>query len=63
MTNDPIVNAVRQERDKLSKAFNYNVQAIFADLRSREEAHGDRLVKQTDEQVNAAHKASSESAS
>ncbi len=36
MINDPIVEEVRCVRDKLARQFNYDVHAIFADLRARE---------------------------
>ena len=36
MINDPIVEEVRRVRDKLARQFNYDVHAIFADLRARE---------------------------
>jgi hypothetical protein len=36
MSDDPIVNEVRRVRDKLARQFNYDIHAIFADLRARE---------------------------
>ncbi len=36
MNDDPIVEEVRRVRDKLARQFNYDIHAIFADLRSRE---------------------------
>ncbi|MCL4787625.1 MAG: hypothetical protein KJ070_12655 [Verrucomicrobia bacterium] len=36
MTDDPIVEEARQTRDKLARQFNYDIHAIFADLRTRE---------------------------
>lgn len=36
MNEDPIVNEVRRVRDKLARKFNYDIHAIFADLRARE---------------------------
>ncbi len=44
MWEDPIVAEVRRIRDQLSKRFNYDVKAIFADLRKRQAALGPRLV-------------------
>ena len=38
MNDDPIVNEVRRIRDKLASQFNYDIHAIFADLRMRERA-------------------------
>jgi hypothetical protein len=36
MNEDPIVAEVRRTRDKLARQFNYDIHAIFADLRTRE---------------------------
>jgi len=36
MNDDPIVEEVRRVRDKLAGQFNYDIHAIFADLRTRE---------------------------
>lgn len=38
MNDDPIVEEVRRVRDKLARQFNYDIHAIFADLRAREHA-------------------------
>ena len=38
MNEDPIVAEVRRVRDKLARQFNYDIHAIFADLRARERA-------------------------
>lgn len=38
MNDDPIVEEVRRVRDKLARQFNYDIHAIFADLRARERA-------------------------
>ena len=35
MNDDPIVEEVRRVRDKLARQFNYDIHAIFADLRTR----------------------------
>ena len=35
MINDPIVTAVRRDRKAYAAKFKFNLQAIFADLRSR----------------------------
>ena len=56
MTNDPIVEEVRRVRDSLARQFNYDIHAIFADLRAREQpdnpAHP--LVKNASEWVASA---------
>lgn len=44
MINDSIVNEVRKIRDELSKKFNYDVDAIFSDLREKQKKYGNRLV-------------------
>ncbi len=44
MWEDPIVADVRRAREELSARFNFDVKAIFADLRSRQGALGGRLV-------------------
>ena len=36
MNDDPIVAEVRRVRDELARRFNYDVHAIFADLRARQ---------------------------
>lgn len=46
MNDDPIVASVRKVREELAAAFDYDVHAIFADLRRREADLGDRLVRQ-----------------
>lgn len=42
---DPIVAEVRRTREQLSEKFDFDVHVIFADLRARQSAVGDRLVK------------------
>jgi len=44
MWKDPIVEEVRKNRDALASQFNYDLAAIFADLRSREKQHKEKLV-------------------
>jgi len=44
MINDPIVNEVRRVRDELAKKFNYDVDAIFYDLREKQKKHRNRIV-------------------
>lgn len=45
MWKDPIVSEVRQTREQLARQFNFDVHAIFADLRKRQTALGSRLVR------------------
>ncbi len=42
--NDPIVEEVRRIRDEYAKRFDYDLKAIVADLRHKEQAHRDQLV-------------------
>jgi hypothetical protein len=42
---DPIVAEVRPTRENLSARFHFDVSAIFADIRARQSAAGDRLVR------------------
>lgn len=46
MWEDPIVEEVHRTREKLAAAFNFDVKAIFADLRQRQASLGARLVPQ-----------------
>ena len=47
MNDDPIVASVRCVRAELAAKFNYDVHAIFSDMRSRESQVGSRLVRQS----------------
>ena len=42
---DPIVAEVRRIREELSAKFDFDVPAIFADLRARQSQAGERLVR------------------
>lgn len=42
---DPIVADVRRTREDLSAKFDFDVSAIFADLRARQTSAGPRLVR------------------
>ncbi len=44
MYDDPIVDEVRKTREQLAKKFNFDVGAIFKDLRKRQAKLGNRLV-------------------
>ena len=44
MWEDPIVAEVDRVREMLAAKFNFDVEAIFADIRRRQAALGDRLV-------------------
>lgn len=42
--NDPIVEEVRRARAVHAEAFDYDLQAIFADMRQKQEASGRSVV-------------------
>jgi hypothetical protein len=44
MWNDPIVDEVRKARDLHAKKFNYDLQAIVADLKKQQEVSGRKFV-------------------
>jgi hypothetical protein len=41
---DPIVAEVRKVKERLAAKFNYNIDAMFRDLREREKTSGHRYV-------------------
>ena len=41
---DPIVEEVRRTRNEYAKRFGYDLRAIAADLREKEERHSEQLV-------------------
>ena len=45
MWEDPIVADVRRVRECLSAQFDFDVAAIFADIRSRQPRTGNRIVR------------------
>jgi hypothetical protein len=47
MWEDPIVEDVHRTRQKLAAEWNFDVKAIFADLRKRQASLGARLVPQS----------------
>lgn len=46
MWQDPIVEEIHQTRRELAARFDFDVKAIFADLRERQASLGNRLVFQ-----------------
>ena len=46
MWEDPIVAEVHRAREKLAAQYNFDVGAFFADVRRRQAALGERLVRQ-----------------
>ncbi len=45
MYEDPIVEEVRKTRERLAQEHNFDITAIFEDLRRRQAALGKRLVR------------------
>ena len=45
MWEDPIVAEVHRAREKLMAAYNFDINAMFADIRRRQESLGERLVR------------------
>lgn len=54
MWEDPIVAEVHRTRNELAAKFNFDVKAIFADLRKRQAALGSRLVRPKKQEPGAA---------
>ena len=44
MHSDPIVEEVRRARQEYAAGFGYDLRAVAADLREREQRHPERLV-------------------
>ena len=44
MLDDPIVEEIHRHREEYAKRFNYDIHAMVADLRKREQQHPERLV-------------------
>ena len=49
MWEDPIVAEVHRTREMLAAKFNFDIDAIFADMQKRQAALGDRLVSPRNE--------------
>lgn len=45
MYDDPIVNDVRKTRERLAEKYDFDVSAIFKDLRKRQGKLGKKLVR------------------
>ena len=56
--DDPIVQEVRRNREQLARNFDFDLHAIFSDVRERQKALGARLVSkvQSAEPVRSANK-------
>jgi hypothetical protein len=44
MKDDPIIAEIRKYRDAYAARFNYDVDAMFADMQKREQASGRKVV-------------------
>jgi hypothetical protein len=44
MWNDPIVEETRQLRDEYAALFNYDLRALYLDLKKKEEQHREKVV-------------------
>ena len=44
MQNDPVVDEIRRIRHAYAKRFGFDLRAMVADLRRKEQQHPDRLV-------------------
>jgi hypothetical protein len=51
MYDDPIVEDVRKTRERLAEEHNFDVGAIFEDLRKRQSTLGKRLVRRQRKQI------------
>ena len=45
MHDDPIVNEVRKTRERLAEKYDFDISAIFKDLRERQGLLGKKLVR------------------
>jgi rubrerythrin len=45
MYKDEIVEEIHKYREEYAKSFNYDLKAIFEDLRKKQIAHGRKVVK------------------
>lgn len=45
MWNDPIVEEVHRTRERLAAEHNFDVKAIFADMRIRQDASGSTVIR------------------
>ena len=43
--DDPIVAEVRRARAELAAEFNYDLNALFAEMQRRQQTHGDKYAK------------------
>ena len=45
MYKDKIIEEIHKNREEYAKSFNYDLNAIFQDLKSKQNAHSQRIVK------------------
>lgn len=51
MYEDPIVDKVRKTRERLAEEYDFDVGAIFEDIRKRQGALGKRLVRRQKQSI------------
>jgi hypothetical protein len=44
MARDPIIDEMRRHRQEIAERFNYDLRAILADARKRQNTHGQKVV-------------------
>ena len=45
MYKDEIIKEIHKNRGEYAKSFNYDLNAIFQDLKSKQKAHSQKIVK------------------
>lgn len=55
LEGDPIVEEIHRVRDVIAKAHDFNLDAIVADMQSRQGAHGNLLVRREPKRIIETH--------
>jgi hypothetical protein len=45
MYKDEIIEEIRKNREEYARSFNYDLNAIYKDLKSKQNAHSQKIVK------------------
>ncbi|HEY9771838.1 MAG TPA: hypothetical protein V6C71_25625 [Coleofasciculaceae cyanobacterium] len=45
MYKDEIIEEIHKNREEYARSFNYDLNAIYKDLKSKQKAHSDKIVK------------------
>ncbi len=53
--NDPIVEGIRKQREQYAAKFNYDLTAIYKDLRERQETCGREVVSRPAKRIQPLH--------